>query len=450
LPWTCAAELEALALPGHDALEIGEPRSTARLGLVVGAIACASVILFGQVFSGSRAKVPQVAASASRRAPQVLAPAPSPKKPLAPARVWWAGCCCSRPGATGLAGEASTLLPALDEDDREPWLIGARVHPKFCGLRYESPPAGELPNMKRFAEEPAELTAAPDAWEALLPCSDDERRLCRELRARVAGTPGLKDPVTMLRFLRARKNRVEAAADMYSKAMTWRRSVGLELGFRTATLDDSLHRRLDAYWPPTAILGRDRDGDAVYWNRMGLGSTDFLAEVPTEFIGRHEVYTITRIMQALEEHSTREGRPSMYMTVVVDLADFRMRNTNIKALPKYKACVRIMEDNFPEMVKRIVVVRAPTVFYTVWRLLSKCFDEGTRSKIQIVDERNTLETLSKLVDPAWIPEALGGSCRVAGSLYCEPCIPGPGALSVPPELLEDIQRESADPGGHAT
>jgi len=330
----------------------------------------------------------------------------------------------------------------------QPWLTGAGLHPKFCGLRYAAPPAdGRLPSLQGFPSRPAKETAAPDAWEASLKCTDEERRLCRELRKRLANTPGLKDPVTMLRFLRARKGRIDDAEAMYVSAMRWRHANGFENGFRTQSIDDSLHRRLDAYWPPTALMGRDRDGDAVYWNRVGLGSTNFLADVPAGFIGRHEVYTITRILQALEETGLREGRPLMYMTVIADLADIDFRNMNIKALPKYKICARILEDCFPEMVKRIIIVRAPRAFYALWRLISPVFDEGTRAKIQIADSRNTVDVLSKYIEPEWIPEALGGLSRVAGSSYCEPLVPGPSAMVVPRELLEDIREFDAKSGG---
>merc|ERR1711920_79273 len=190
-------------------------------------------------------------------------------------------------------------------------------------------------------------------------------------------------------------------------------------------------------WPPTALMGCDLEGDPVYWNRLGLGSSEFLAEAPLSFLGRHEVYTITRILQAMEERSRREGRPRMYMTVVVDLADLGLKHLNWKAAPKYKHLVRIMEDNFPEMVKRIVIVRAPRIASTLWNVASKFFDEGTRSKMQIADERCTLETLSGVIDSKWIPKALGGSYDLAGSPYCEPMIPGPYG-QVPRELVENL------------
>ncbi|CAE7214184.1 retm [Symbiodinium microadriaticum] len=308
--------------------------------------------------------------------------------------------------------------------DQPVWLQSdEHLHPKFCGYRLQEP--GKMPSLDRFP--PEELGSnVPSHWEYLLPGRCESERLkCRELRERVRHVEGAKDMVTMLRFLRARRGRVDDAAKMYEEAMRWRRQTGYELGFRMNTRNDWLHRKVDSCWPPTAMLGKDLDGDPVYWNRMGLGSMDFLEQVPTEFLIQHEVYTITRIMQALEEASRLSSRPVMYFTVVTDLGEMSLRNFNIKGIMKYKVCVRILEDHFPEIVKRIIAIRVPRIAYTLWNIASHFFDEGTRNKIQIADPQNTLTVLSQFMDPKWIPEALGGSHRIGESGWCEPCIPSP-------------------------
>eukprot|EP00931_Biecheleriopsis_adriatica_P114647 TRINITY_DN90568_c0_g1_i1.p1 TRINITY_DN90568_c0_g1~~TRINITY_DN90568_c0_g1_i1.p1 ORF type:complete len:477 (+),score=81.52 TRINITY_DN90568_c0_g1_i1:87-1517(+) len=346
----------------------------------------------------------------------------SPRSPSSPTREaqsfqWLDMMCCSGTGA-------SSPMKQPTDGGAPLWLRSDdHIHPKFCGNRLREP--GNMPDLARFRFE-ALGQNVPSHWEYLLPHnSDAERHQCRELRARITNVPGSKDHVTMLRFLRARQGRLEAAADMFKSAMRWRTQTNWEEGFRMNTKDDTLHRQVDSCWPPSAILGTDHDGDPVYWNRLGLGRMDFLEEAPAQFLVEHEVYTITRIMQAMEESSRLTNRPVMYMTVVVDLADLGMRSFNLKALAKYRIIVRVMEDNFPELVKRIVVVRAPRLAYALWNIAQNFFDEGTRAKIQIADSRSTLKVLCKFMDKKWVPEALGGTHRIAGSAWCEPCIPAP-------------------------
>eukprot|EP00434_Breviolum_minutum_P024899 symbB.v1.2.021990.t2/scaffold1899.1/size238565/26 len=279
----------------------------------------------------------------------------------------------------------------------------------------------------------------PSHWEFMMPnCKDEERTKCGELRERVRHVRGTKDPITMLRFLRARQGSVDSAAKMYETAMRWREGTGYELGFR-------LNNKDDCCWPPTALLGKDYDGDPIYWNRMGLGNLDFLEQAPAEFLVQHEVYTITRLMQAMEEASRLNNRPIMHFTVVADLGEMSWRSfSNLKGIMKYKVCVRTLEDNFPELVKRIIAIRVPKLAYTLWNIASHFFDEGTRAKIQIADGSHTmkartrwilstsqdpglhpLQVLSEIMDPKWVPEALGGTHRIGNSPWCEPCIPCP-------------------------
>lgn len=350
---------------------------------------------------------------------------------------WWEMSCCWR--SPQLCEELPSPANVAAKPGPLPRTNEAQLHPKFCGLRLLEP-SGQLPPLNKFRPLPVE-DASPSSllatWDANVSCTNLERENCQKLALDVATSPGAKDAVTMLRFLRARKGSVEEAAKMYRSAMSWREGNGFERGFRLNLIDDSLHRRVDEHWPPTALLGTDRDGDPIYWNRMGLACPNFLSKAPKSFLGRHEVYSITRILQGLEERSALDGKARMYMTVVVDCADLGLRHLNLKAAPKYQHCVRIMEDNFPEMVKRVYIVRAPRIASAIWNVLSKFFDEGTKNKFQIVDGSKTFETLSAAIDPKWIPVSLGGRLTVAGNKECEPVLAG-HRTPVPEDLITDL------------
>lgn len=345
---------------------------------------------------------------------------------------------CFAARSASLPSEASPV-----SNEEPPWLLDDELlHPRYCGARLQRP--GSIPVLHRFALDPLGF-GVPSHWEYLLPgCSDVERSRCRQLRTRISDMASAKDPVTMIRFLRARKGSVDAAADMYRKAMSWRESVKWEHRWRANTKCDMLHKRVDSFWPPSALLGTDLDDDPIYYLRPGLISMDFLEQVPLDFLVQHEVYVITRIMQAMEELSRNKQKPVMQMTVVVDCADLSTKLLNIKGITKYKACVRTMEDNFPEIVKRVVVVRAPRIAYVLWNLVSRFFDEGTRDKIQIADSQRTIEVLSSFIDPKWVPEALGGQHRIGSSGWCHPCIPTKGGCPNP-QVMRDIAAAYPDP-----
>ncbi|CAK0870744.1 unnamed protein product [Prorocentrum cordatum] len=226
-------------------------------------------------------------------------------------------------------------------------------------------------------------------------------------------------------------------------SMEWRERTLLESGFRDGTIDDSLHQQFSSYWPPTGLMGCDREGDAIYWNRAGASDIGSLLEVPMEFLYRHEVFTLTRIVQALEELSQRQGRPALYMTVVVDCSGLSFKHLSPAAALKYKQIVRLAEDYFPEMVKRVLIVRAPWFFNQGWSVVSRFFDEGTRNKFSVVKTAETCQALAKVMDPRWIPQELGGTCRLGAHRFCAPVIPEGG--EAPRELLQAICAEFPAP-----
>lgn len=352
----------------------------------------------------------------------------------------WRYFCCG----AGVRGEVDREETSVAPPEVGPLHLAARasdMHPKFCGLRLEEP-TGCLPDLRRF---PARAPKVPDWWDKRLPCDEQERADCHKLRCRLSGEAGPKDPVTMLRYLRARKGDVEVAASMYKISMEWRERTLLERGFRDGTINDSLHQRFSSYWPPIGLMGRDKEGDAIYWIRAGVVGMESMLDAPMEFLYRHEVFTLTRILQALEELSQRQmtsqppGRPAVYMTVVVDCSGISFKHFSPTVALKYKQIVRIAEDYYPEMVKRVLIVRAPWFFNQGWSVVSRFFDEGTRSKFTVVKTAQTREALAKVMDEHWIPQELGGPCRLGTHRFCAPVIPDGG--EAPRELVQKICAE---------
>merc|ERR1711874_111085 len=91
-------------------------------------------------------------------------------------------------------------------------------------------------------------------------------------------------------------------------------------------------------------------------------------ETPSAFLVQHEVYTLVRLQQVLDELMRVDMRPYMYFTIVEDLHGLGLQHFNLSALQKWKKCVRISQDYCPEMVKRIIIIRAPWIFPTIWNI----------------------------------------------------------------------------------
>ena len=60
---------------------------------------------------------------------------------------------------------------------------------------------------------------------------------------------------------------------------------------------------------------------------------------------------------------------------------------------------------------RLILVRAPRVFPILWTVVSPFIDENTRSKFFVYSGHN-FAGLSAYISPEYIPEFLGGNCKV--------------------------------------
>jgi len=345
-------------------------------------------------------------------------------KPQTTALDWLTSCCTERDKES----------KATKDKKRKNVHHEPALHPKWCGLRLKDP-SDPPPSCVAFSPERPDAALLND-WVGLC-CTDDEREGCQKLAELVRGVDGPKDAMTLLRFLRARKQDVQRAADQYTEAIRWYASNPLVSGFYLGTVDASLHRRFDSYWQLQGLLGRDRDGDCISWEGLGRSVFDSCHLLPDEFFLDHQVHSLVRMQQALDEQTKLDGRPHMQYTFVEDLHGLGLQHFKADAFRKYRKCARLGQDYFPETLKRVIIVRAPWIFPKMWNIFQHFFDEGTRNKIIILGDDEMHAGLRKYIDSKWIPKSLGGDLCLDGSPDCFSILP-PGRADVPQELVDEI------------
>ncbi|KAG8506466.1 SEC14-like protein 5 [Galemys pyrenaicus] len=239
----------------------------------------------------------------------------------------------------------------------------------------------------------------------------------------------------ILRFLRARDFHLDKAREMLRQSLHWRRQHRVDVLLQT--------------WRPPALLEefyaggwhyQDIDGRPLYILRLGhmdtkglmkaVGEEALLQHVsrlplpsPGCLVGqrsergqhllRLQVLSVSEEGQKRCEGSTREhGRPISSWTCLVDLEGLNMRHLwrpGVKALLRM---IEVVEDNYPETLGRLLIVRAPRVFPVLWTLISPFINENTRQKFLIYSGSNyqgpggLVDYLEKEV----IPDFLGGEC----------------------------------------
>uniref|UniRef100_A0A4X2L5E3 SEC14 like lipid binding 5 n=1 Tax=Vombatus ursinus TaxID=29139 RepID=A0A4X2L5E3_VOMUR len=212
----------------------------------------------------------------------------------------------------------------------------------------------------------------------------------------------------ILRFLRARDFHFEKAREMLCQSLNWRKQHQVDYILQT--------------WRPPPLLEefyaggwhyQDRDGRPLYILRLGQMDTKGLMKaVGEEALLRHILSVNEEGQKRCEEHTNQLGRPISSWTCLVDLEGLNMRHLwrpGVKALLRM---IEVVEDNYPETLGRLLIVRAPRVFPVLWTLVSPLINENTRQKFLIYSGSNyqgpggLVDYLNKDV----IPDFLGGEC----------------------------------------
>eukprot|EP00971_Amphidinium_carterae_P246793 4901541-Amphidinium_carterae.1 len=81
-----------------------------------------------------------------------------------------------------------------------------------------------------------------------------------------------------------------------------------------------------------------------------------------------------------------------------------------------KEAVTTIQNHYPEMMGKMVIINAPKVFSIAWSFVKPMLDEKTVSKISIFsrDRESYSKALLELVDEDQLPALFGGKCKCDG------------------------------------
>lgn len=274
---------------------------------------------------------------------------------------------------------------------------------------------------------------------------DEEWQLLLALRHRVTEIakdfPDIKsrtDECMLLRYLRARKGNVDAAAKMIKKTLEWERKYDAQNA--PFTWDLTMHIALRPVWKPFGVFGRDRDGEPILWDRLGNMDVQGLLDAPDELLMRDEVYRRELLWGILDETYESSGRPWPQFTVVEDLKGGGLKY--MKIFSKWMRTINTYEDHCPEVIKRIIIVNAPAVFPVLWTMFEKTLNEQQRRKYVIPTAKDQFQTLCQYIPEDSIPAYLGGKGKTNGDPECRQVICPGGPF---PADLNNKMREWTPP-----
>ncbi|XP_024516362.1 patellin-6 [Selaginella moellendorffii] len=214
--------------------------------------------------------------------------------------------------------------------------------------------------------------------------------------------PSKGDPrtqVIFLKFLRARDFKVKDAFAMLKNCVLWRKRYGAD-----KILEEDLGTEFEA---SAFNHGVDKEGHPVQYNDFGaFQDKDFYQKVfgdaaKTEKALRWRVQLLEKQIQSLNFNPG--GVTSMLQ--VVDMKNAPLLGKKGVRLFMSQA-LKLLTDNYPELVVKIVLLNTPWYFSTIYAFISPFFTQRTKSKFTFGGS-----SLFKFISPDNIPVQYGGLSR---------------------------------------
>ncbi|CAK6983736.1 SEC14-like protein 2 [Scomber scombrus] len=207
----------------------------------------------------------------------------------------------------------------------------------------------------------------------------------------------------LLRWLRARNFNIQKSEAMLRKHME----------FRKQTKVDSI---ITDWRPPEVIekylsggmCGYDREGSPIWYDVIGPVDPKglFLSASKQDFI-KSKIRDCEMLQKECTLQTQRLGKNIEAITMVYDVEGLGLKHLWKPAIETYGEILQMFEDNYPEGLKRLFVIKAPKLFPVAFNLVKHFLSENTRQKILILGA-NWQEILLKYIDPEELPMVYGG------------------------------------------
>jgi len=178
------------------------------------------------------------------------------------------------------------------------------------------------------------------------------------------------DSALCLRYLRARKGKVDAAIEFLKQHLEWRRST---FPIEYDEIKDELAKG------KFVLRGLDRDGDIIIYIRACLLGPDTYTSLENHM--RQVYYLLERVKAEVLKD------PMDKFCIIYDRDDV----DKVKSDTDWtKAIAKALGDQYPESMKRCIVYPSNRVFRYIWNIVKVFFDPVTAKKIVMIGRKEDM------------------------------------------------------------
>uniref|UniRef100_A0A8C6M5P1 SEC14-like lipid binding 8 n=1 Tax=Nothobranchius furzeri TaxID=105023 RepID=A0A8C6M5P1_NOTFU len=204
----------------------------------------------------------------------------------------------------------------------------------------------------------------------------------------------------LLRWLRARNFNVQKSEAMLRKHLEFRKHMKVDSIISDWRPPEVIEKYLSG-----GMCGYDREGSPVWYDVIGPMDPKglFLSASKQDFI-KSKIRDCEMLQKECNLQSERLGRNVESITMIYDVEGLGLKHLWKPAIDTYG---ETFEDNYPEALKRLFVIKAPKLFPVAFNLVRHFLCENTRQKISVLGA-NWQEVLLKHIDEEELPVIYGG------------------------------------------
>ncbi|NXM31242.1 S14L2 protein, partial [Oxyruncus cristatus] len=217
-----------------------------------------------------------------------------------------------------------------------------------------------------------------------------------------------QDDYFLLKWLRARCFDLPKAEAMLRKVRGATRFWSV-LGLGVQCPEPAVLPQVIRKYMSGGLCGYDREGSPVWYEIIGpLDAKGLLFSASKQDLLKNKFRDCEVLRHECEQQSQKLGKKVEMVMMIYDCEGLGLKHLWKPAVEAYGELLSMFEENFPESLKHLFIVKAPKIFPVAYNLVKHFLSEDTRKKVVVLGS-NWKEVLQKYIDPAQIPVEYGGT-----------------------------------------
>uniref|UniRef100_A0A3P8ZA78 SEC14-like lipid binding 7 n=1 Tax=Esox lucius TaxID=8010 RepID=A0A3P8ZA78_ESOLU len=171
---------------------------------------------------------------------------------------------------------------------------------------------------------------------------------------------------------------------------------------------EAMLRKVIQRYVSGGMCGYDLEGSPIWYDIIGpLDPKGLMLSCTKQDFMRTKIRDTELLRIECQKQTEKLGKSVEMVTLIYDCEGLGLKHLWKPALEAYGEILTMFEENYPEGLKRVFLIKTPKLFPMAYNLVKHFLSEETRRKICILGS-NWQEELRKYIDPEQLPVVYGG------------------------------------------